>query len=369
MSKAKILVLAQIPPPYHGQSIMQKYLVDVDWEWCNKDFEQMRFSNDIPSIGIFKTNKIIELIRLIRKVNKKSTPKFDLIYYPPGGPNRTPIYRDLVLIYFLRKKSKKILFHFHAGGINQIFEKVTKIEATLIKKVFKNPDGAIVLSDYLKKEIEWCNPMHIYTIANGIKDSYLPYQEIAKPIFETTIILFVGNLKKEKGIFVLLEASYLLKQKNQHFLIKFMGDFHNDAEKNIFLRYIKDKHLEENIELLGIMDGEQKWQQFHTANIFCLPTIATEAMPVSIIEAMMFSLPVVSTNWRSIPDVVLQEKTGLLCEPNNASQLAENIHSLICDFEMRNEYGKNGRKSFLEKYTVDIHLKKMENAFKDVLKE
>ena len=369
MTRPEILILAQIPPPYHGQSMMQKYLVDADWDWCNKDFERMSFSNDIPSIGIFKPNKIVELYRLIKKINKKSTQKFDLIYYPPAGPNRIPIFRDIILIYFLRKKTKKILFHFHAGGINKIFERITAFESSLIKKVFKKPDAAIVLSEFLKKEIEWCSPKNIYTIANGISDAYLPYKDIKKPLSIITNILFVGNLKKEKGIFVLLDAAVLLKQKTKNFSIKFMGDFHNDSEKNIFFDFVKQKNLTENIELLGIMSADNKWQEFNKASIFCLPTIATEAMPVSIIEAMMFSLPVISTNWRSIPDMVVHKENGLLCEPNNAVQLAESLHELMSDAEKCIEYGKNGRQSFLEKYTVETHLKNMENAFKDILNQ
>jgi len=367
LTKPRILILAQLPPPYHGQSIMQKYLADVNWEWCDKELEPMQFSKDIPSVGIFKINKIRELFRLIRSVKKRAQPDFDLIYYPPAGPNRIPIYRDLILIYFLRKRSKKILFHFHAGGIDQIFEKATKLESALIKKVFSNADGAIVLSDWLKNEVSWSNPKQLYTVPNGIQDACMHYKKTDKDASNQITILFVGNIRSEKGIFVLLKAASLLKQKHSNFLIKFMGDFHSDAEKYIYLKYVQKNHLEENVELLGVLDGNEKWEQFQQADIFCLPTTATEAMPVSILEAMMFSLPVVSTKWRSIPDIITHEKNGLLCTPNDEAELANCLSELIESPLKRKEFGENGRLDYLQKYTIEMHLKKMEHVFQDVL--
>src|SRR5688500_14108112 len=158
MNDKRVLIIAQTPPPFHGQSIMQKYLADVKWNWCEKGYERMNFSEEIDEIGSFKIKKISELFGLINRIRKRARPKFELIYYPPGGPNRVPIYRDVIMLFFLRMFSRKIVLHFHAGGIDQIFDKVCKIEAYFIKKAFHKADAVIVLTDWLKKEVEWCIP-------------------------------------------------------------------------------------------------------------------------------------------------------------------------------------------------------------------
>ena len=123
----KILILAQIPPPFHGQAIMQKYLVDAKWEWCEKIHIPLNYSNSISEIGIFRIKKIFRLFSIISKVwNERLRGKIDLIYYPPAGPHRIPIYRDIITLFFIRKCSKKIIFHFHAGGLNEFFQKLSE---------------------------------------------------------------------------------------------------------------------------------------------------------------------------------------------------------------------------------------------------
>ncbi len=360
--KPRILIIAQIPPPYHGQSIMQKFLVDAQWNWCDKVHLPIIFSKDVASIGKFKLSKLIELARLCIKIYRLQKKKnFDCIYYPPGGPNRIPIYRDLFVIGILKLFSTKIILHFHAGAIDKIFCKLNFIEALVVKKIFAKVDCAIVLSKFLEKEVKWIKSKKIVIVPNGIEDVAL------KPVANNSNfinILFVGNLKKEKGIYILLQAAVIIRNSITNFVIKLMGDFHSNDDRNKFLQTITDFNLENNIVLLGSLRGEEKWNEFRKAQIFCLPTFATEGMPISILEGMMFSLPIVSTKWRAIPDIIMHEVNGLLAEPNNEKSLANCLLELIHSDEKRRMYGTAGRETYLEKYNVEKHLLEMEDVFK-----
>jgi glycosyltransferase involved in cell wall biosynthesis len=366
MNKKRILAVAQTPPPFHGQSIMQKYLVDANWNWCKKEFVRMNFSEEIKEVGVFKIKKLRQLFNLISSVQKKAHPKFELIYYPPGGPHRIPIYRDVIMLYFLRKSSGKIILHFHAGGIDQIFNKVTRIESYFIKQAFNRVDAVIVLSEWLKREVEWCNPQKLFVVANGIDDVFPNFLKKEKNQAITSF-LFVGNLKKEKGIFTLLEAAAILKAHNEKFELNFIGSFHSDNEEHAFLNFINENRLAEHVRYLGVKSGNKKWEEFQNADVFCLPTYETEAMPISILEAMMFQIPVITTNWRSIPDIVRHGENGLLFEPKNAKQLSTCMQRLIHDEEERRQMGKQARKDYLLNFSIDQHLRKMEKVFQEAL--
>jgi glycosyltransferase involved in cell wall biosynthesis len=366
MTNKRIIIIAQTPPPFHGQAIMQQHLVNANWKWCKKQFVRMNFSEEIDEVGVLKLKKLWQLFRLINRVLKKAKPKPELIYYPPAGPHRIPIYRDVILLFFLKMISRKIILHFHAGAVDQIFNKVTKIEALIIKKAFKNVDAVIVLTEWLKKEVGWCKPKKFFVVANGIEDVFESFFPKAK---QNNLIsfLFVGNLKKEKGIFTLLNAAIILKDRGEKFEIKFVGSFHKAEENQIFFRVISENGLTDYVKYLGTKTGNDKWREFATSDVLCLPTYENEAMPISILEAMMFQMPVITTRWRSIPDVIRHEDNGLLFEPENAEQLAACMQKLICVEKDRKQMGVQARKDYLRNFTVNQHLENMEKTFQEVL--
>ena len=366
ISDKRALVIAQTPPPFHGQGIMQQYLVDAKWDWFRKDFVRMNFSDAIAEVGVFKFKKVIQLFDLIRRIQKSATSKYDLIYYPPAGPHRIPIYRDIIILFYLRMISRKVVLHFHAGGIDQIFKKVTKAEAYFIRKAFTGVDAVIVLSEWLKKDVEWCKPKKYYVVGNGCEDVFKDFTS-KREQQEPVCFLFVGNLKKEKGIFTLLKSALLLKNRGETFIVKCIGSFHNEHEKNAFVTFISENGLDPYVQYLGHKSGSDKWKEFAGADVLCHPTYETEGMPVTILEAMMFQKPVITTRWRSIPDMIQNKANGLLFEPQNDIELADHMHRLIHNKDERTLMGERGRKDFLANYTIEKHLEKLEVVFKDML--
>lgn len=364
----KIVVVAQTPPPFHGQAIMQQYIVDAPWKWCEKVHVRMDYSDSINQVGHFqlsKISKLFKIISLIRKAGKKAP--IDLLYYPPAGPQRVPLYRDVITLFFARYYARKIVLHFHAGGLCELVERLTWPEKKLVRAAFKNVDSAIVLLPWLKKELDWFSPQNAFVIPNGIADMAAGDRPIeARENVLMKRILFVGNLKDEKGIFVLLKAAAKLKHLPESFQIRIMGEAHSTAVQQAVEQFIKDHALNEKVVLLGSLTGDKKWAEFGQAHIFCLPTFATEAMPVSILEAMMFSLPVISTRWRGIPDMITEGEEGLLVPIHDENALADGLHKLVVDQELASSMGQKGRQRFLSFYHIEKHLAAMETAFRDI---
>jgi glycosyltransferase involved in cell wall biosynthesis len=111
-----------------------------------------------------------------------------------------------------------------------------------------------------------------------------------------------------------------------------------------------------NMKVLG-------WQQavdlLPIADIV-LSTSENEGMPIALIESQLASLPVVTTNVGSVSEVVINMKTGFVCEKND-NQLIESLRELVNDESLRIKFGRNARlnssKVFSIKTFIDAHKK------------
>ena len=109
-------------------------------------------------------------------------------------------------------------------------------------------------------------------------------------------------------------------------------------------------HQKNIAELLQIID------------IFVLPSLF-EGLPFSIIEAMAMKKPVISTNVGGISELVVDRKTGILVPPKDSDELANAMLELADNYEERINYGLNGYKLVMEKFTQRNMLKEVENIY------
>src|SRR5947209_6574248 len=113
------------------------------------------------------------------------------------------------------------------------------------------------------------------------------------------------------------------------------------------------------VEYLGFVSGDQKHRLLLEADIFCFPTYyENENQPVNLIEAMAFGLPILTTRWRSLPELFPQDYPGLVdvCSPD---QVANVMPAL-----MTGEAGDGFRKMFFRHYTLERYLTTLAESFK-----
>ncbi len=104
---------------------------------------------------------------------------------------------------------------------------------------------------------------------------------------------------------------------------------------------LADRKLSGMVEVTGPKYGDDKFREFQNADIFVFPTYY-EVFGLVILEAMQFSLPVVSTLEGGIPDIVVENETGFLVEPQNPYMLADKLAVLLNDKELRHPNGAGG---------------------------
>jgi glycosyltransferase involved in cell wall biosynthesis len=256
----------------------------------------------------------------------------------------------------------RILLHLHGKGIKRNTTD-NNFKKNFYKLVFKKTN-IICLSKELSKDIEDVYDDVPFIVPNGIKDQ--PSSEF-KPITasNTVRILYLSNFIKNKGILILLDALIALKNQGLSFKASLVGAPSNVT--NIAIEEIITKNdLSSSVKIVGPLMGDDKFDAYREADLFVFPTY-NDAFPLVTLEAMQFGLPVISTFEGSIPDIVLDNETGILVERENANILAEKIAVLLTDESKRMRMGENGRRRFLNNYTLEHFENNINQVFNHIL--
>lgn len=154
-------------------------------------------------------------------------------------------------------------------------------------------------------------------------------------------IIFLGRIGQRKGAFDLIHAFALLpdEMRNQVNLI-LAGDGEVEKARHLAASY----NLGDCITIYDWLNSEQRDTLLAKANIFALPTY-NEGLPLALLEAMGWALPVITTPVGGIPDLIISQKNGLLVNPGDIKQLALAIQLLVQDEKLRFSLGGAARES------------------------
>ncbi|OCH97552.1 glycosyl transferase family 1 [Legionella jamestowniensis] len=154
----------------------------------------------------------------------------------------------------------------------------------------------------------------------------------------TIVLLFVGRITKDKGIFELIESfGELLKQQSNIFLMV-VGPFEQGIEHEI--RNFAQSKTENKIVFPGFCSEPENFLAI--ADILCLPSYR-EGFGTVVIEAAAMGVPTVGTRIYGLTDAIVDGHTGLLVEPKNVSELTEALGKLIFNNALRKLMGENAR--------------------------
>jgi glycosyltransferase involved in cell wall biosynthesis len=106
----------------------------------------------------------------------------------------------------------------------------------------------------------------------------------------------------------------------------------------------------------------------HALDVFVLPSL-WEGLPVSVLEAMACSLPVVATRVSGTPEVVEDGITGRLVEPRDAAGLLSAITALVADAGLRRRMGDAGRKRVEREFSAESMLASTEEVYRDLVRD
>lgn len=166
-------------------------------------------------------------------------------------------------------------------------------------------------------------------------------------------ILFIGWLERDKGIFDLLKAVEILKNKGKKFEVIIAGEGRHRVE---FETEIDVLCLKEYVKVLGWAVQKKKQALFMSSGIFVLPSYF-EGMPNALIEAMGQGLACVATNTGGIPDLIQSEQSGFLVNPGDHQALAGKLAVLLDQPDLRRDMGIAAKRAVLTNHSIEYAVK------------
>lgn len=240
--------------------------------------------------------------------------------------------RKSMIMYVAKAFGKKTILHVHGSEFKVFYDKSPDIIKKFIEKTFDNADCVIVLSK------QWKDIISQITKNENIQIVYNPIKIHEPNKLEGANFLFMGRLGKRKGVFDIFEAA---KSVCGDVVINLYGD--GEIDKSL---------APENVKIHGWVSGEEKDKIFRNSDVLLLPSY-NEGLPISILEAMSYGMPIISTPVGGIVEAVENNVNGFIVNCGDTSDLAEKINAL-CDKDLRLKMGAESFRLVKEKFDVEI---------------
>ena len=353
-----------------------------------------RLSKKLEDIGDLRIGKFLLLLwYCLQAIWCRFRYGVTNFYYIPAPGKRSALYRDWVVMLICRLFFKRMILHWHAAGLAKWLEiAVGMRHRSITYRLMKKVDLSIVLSRYNRADAEKLFSRQVRVVSNGIPDPCPQFERDILPRRQARFaarrkllagqtlgtedlkragedphlvkVLYLAHCTREKGLFDALAAASLASQRLAErqapvsLRLLVTGGFVTAEEEAEFKKIMAQPAIAQMVQYFGFVSGDQKHRLLREADLFCFPTyFQNENQPVNLIEAMAFGLPILTTRWRSLPELFPTDYPGLV-NIRAPEQAADVLLAL-----MEQESGEGFRDIFLRTFTLERHLQGLADAF------
>lgn len=288
----------------------------------------------------------------------KKIKDFDLIMINPSLTYKS-FFRDAGFALLTKYSNKKLVVFWH--GWEEGYER--KIQNSiflkfLFLKTFGKADAFVVLGSLFEKKL-WAlgvnSSKKTLIFHNVAQNKFLINSKFSlKEIIEDANILFISRFEKGKGMFTAIESFIKLRNelKKYHINLIMAGD--GNEYRNV-VKYLEEKG-EKRIILTGFVKDFEKHKLLEKSHIMFFPTTYGEGLPITILEGMLYGMPIVTGRVGGISDIILNEENGFLIETqinNPIDQYTEALKRLITDKDLFHKISLNNIKFANRNLTPD----------------
>ncbi len=286
-------------------------------------------------------------------------------------------YRLQPFLNLAVKKGIPVVDHCHGADFEEFYENASTAKKEQIAKVFNKFTKIIVLSEEWKDRfLKFLPAQKISVIANyasvrGIES----VKESLDRRYESRQVVFLGELGKRKGGYDLGRIIKAFRDKAGKVRFVLCGDGRPE-DKVAILDEIKkhnpnariDETEQADIRLTGWVRGAEKEKILDESSVFILPSYQ-EGLPMSLLEAMGFGLPVISTNVGGIPKLGGADSGCFICKPGDADSMADAYYAIMSDVEKYKELSLRNLQKAKTGYDFDAHISKLADIYRDVMND
>lgn len=341
--------------------------INVSIFYTRKDNEFFKKKLETLNVKIFKKKKNINLnvvnffldFLYLRKLILQLNPNIIHVHLP---------YMELLTFLVLKTLKKKYKFIITKHVDSSLFDGSNRRQESFIGSfignlIYNRAKKIIAISQAVKKYVidnyNNINEKNISVIRYGIEYKILSSYTKTLNIFKKKYNL--------QGYYVLGVAARLVRQKSIDFLIKSFSEYNKNFNpksklliagkgplKKELEELVASLNLKKSVKFLGFQSDINTF--YRSIDVFCL-TSSYEGLGLAILEALACKKPIITSNCSAMPEIIKQNKNGLLVDHLNIGQLVKAIQALE-DPKLRNKISFNSNKLLKEKFSLPLMIKK-----------
>ena len=278
------------------------------------------------------------------------------------GPS---FYRMQPFIYMARLAGVPIVNHCHGADFDTFYVKASAQKKKRIREVYSKCDRIIVLSDEWKERfLDIVDGDRLVVINNYCKPlDPERVRRLSDKRFSGKRVLFLGEIGRRKGGYDFADIIAKTAQKVPGVRFDICGDGAT-ADVAAIRKAVREKADGTKVSFPGWVRGDRRQKELEHAAVFMLPSYQ-EGMPMAILDAMAYGLPVVSTNVGGIPKLVT-EGCGYLAEPGDTDAIADSIARLLLDKEVYALASSKSAEHAAKNYGFEAHIDRIEAVYRSI---
>ncbi len=300
--------------------------------------------------------------------------------------NGSKIYTlyNLIKLYGIFKKVKPDLLHINNGGYpGALTCQVAVFSAKLarIPRIIYNVNNLAYrrnmvfekfIDDYIKNNVDFfvtASKQAKFSLRTNRQFDNGRIIQIFNVMIQPNVVKkrkeLLESLKIQSHKFIIVEVALLTARKGQIYLLKALNvikEKHPEIYKNILVilvgegeerpaleKFVVDCNLKETVRFVGYRNDYYDF--INCADLFILPSISQEDMPLVILSAMNLRKPIISTALAGISEEIQDNVEGILLNPNELFKLPDVIVKLYSDENLRLKFGENAYKKHTENFS------------------
>ena len=326
MKERRVLLIGPFPPVIGGDTVSTLRLFRSRyWRACNIKVVRINTSAGDRIRLPDERLSVRDLSRAVRILSNAMVriPRFDAVLL--WANSRFVCTVGLVIIVVSAFCRKPVIVKLFGTSLVERIHRFRRLWQKLAVYVMRAPRCILpqtkAFTDWLVKDLR-LSPSQVRCFPNFIPDEAF-HEQYAKKRFSGNCV-FVGQVKKEKGVFDIIGA---FKGRDE-LRCDFYGGIVN-RDRDSFLAEIAES---ENLCYRGVVAPEEVCDVMGRYDALLLPTYhGGEGYPSVILEAFAAGVPVVTTRWRSIPDIVENDVRGILVPIKSPEKILSALERLASD--------------------------------------
>jgi glycosyltransferase involved in cell wall biosynthesis len=271
--------------------------------------------------------------------------------------SRASFWRKSIVCLMARGAGRPYILHIHSGAFVRFYEESGPFARRYIRNIVEHAGTVIALSEQWRERLLRAFPdAQVEVLSNALVPP--PIDQVRPARERDPVVLYLGDISRQKGVHDLVAA--LAETPELRLVCGGLAPPSGGLEPTQLERM---PGVSGRVSFPGWLGPESKRAALSKAAVFVLPSYA-EGLPMALLEAMAWGIPVIATPVGGIPDLITHGENGLLVQPGDVSALTRALRDLAGNVELREKLGRAARARIDQAYALESVLARLGKLYR-----